>query len=135
MEALRTGHQIDAARRRILRQQLQAMRQMPQVPTAFNGSSGKDPAMEQDTPTIIRDGKIDQPGVVIKWRDKRPYVEVWQGSSLLLAGWVYESADYTAPMTIPLIPSSMPVKNDCFMPGIQFPSEAAASEPLNVWSE
>jgi len=51
--------------------------------------------MEQSAP------KISPPTAIkLDWRDDKPYVEVWDGGHLLVAGWVYEHPNYVEPPTI-----------------------------------
>jgi hypothetical protein len=79
-----------------LRQRLQAVREMPQIPITFIRGTEKDSGMEQGTPTVIPERNA---AWVINTRGDRPYVEIWDGDHLLLAGWVYDEPNYITPFT------------------------------------
>jgi hypothetical protein len=76
---------------------------------------------------------VDAPGVVLKYRDKRPYIEVWNGDKLLLAGWVYDAPDYLAPR-----PDGIPGKTGDLFTCEPWHGKATTyllSTPLDPWTE
>jgi hypothetical protein len=111
--------------------------------------------MEQDTPTLgdpshvatLDDGLNQLPqGLVLKTRDRRPYIEIYSiAGRLLLAGWVYPHADYVEPpkngMVYAMLPDTEKPVNDCFTPGgkaVSAPGglrQQVVSEPVDPWSE
>jgi hypothetical protein len=52
--------------------------------------------MEQSTSPVM----LNPPRCKVNWRGGVPYVEVWQGDSLVIAGWVYSEPNmiYPPPM-------------------------------------
>jgi hypothetical protein len=94
MAALQHGNQIRYAARRILHQQLQALRQVPTLAEPHTRCTREDTAMEQDAPKVAMP-EMGMPNVKVEWTaSERPYVEVRNHDGILiLAGWVYPEPD------------------------------------------